>query len=76
MSEIFGWILLGVLIVSMIFIYCVFDYKKSYLEYLERSEDNTRAISLESVRASIEIEKTKQLQLKADYKEKFGEYLS
>ena len=62
-------------IVGSIGLYCFFDYKKQELEYKKEQDKHISDMTENSLKLEIEKEKTRQLEIKAEYREKYNNSL-
>lgn len=85
------WIVVMLGLVSSVGLICYFEFKKKELDYKKANDEQTKEISVKALKLEIEKEHTKQMQLdsdafktkentkqyeiKAEYKEKYGSTL-
>lgn len=63
-------------IVSCVGIFCFYDYKVQEFEYKKMMDKNVSNVTNNSLNLEIEKEKTRQLEIKAEYREKHNQPLS
>ena len=71
------WITI-VIVVGVIFglcVCCYAEFKENELEFKKEQNNNVTKLTADETTLEIEREKTKQLQIKADYREKFNSSL-